>query len=54
MISDFGFEIPDLPADSPVFKSGIVNPKSEINNQFSQYVNLTTSALFLLLQLPGI
>jgi hypothetical protein len=29
-ISDVGFEISDLPAVSPVFKSEIVHPKSEI------------------------
>jgi len=26
-MSDFGFEISDLPADSPAFKSEIVHPK---------------------------
>jgi len=30
VISDFGFEISDLPAVSPAFKSEIVHPKSEI------------------------
>jgi len=27
LISDFGFEISDLPADSPAFKSEIVHPR---------------------------
>jgi len=30
-ISDFGFEISDLPADSLAFQSEIVHPKSEIH-----------------------
>ncbi len=38
MISDFGFEISDLPADSPVIKSEIVHPKSEIELNPKSYI----------------